>query len=259
LSSKKGIFNQDICRGAGKYLKTGIAGIDSLGGLPAYEIIEICGSAGVGKSLLVQQLMISYMCIKKSVYTWYFDIDRTFNPEHLLKLFPEREIEDALSRVYLYSPLDFSDFIKKLSEVISLKKDSKDNLLIIDSIPNIFLDLGDTSDEEILQELQIRIVQIGELLRKFVKEQNTVIVINHVRSLVRKEKIIYEQKYFGEPSNLWLREGIIPALGGVWEYYVDTRYFLKKIRRDLRILIVVFSNSIPETFVTVKFVKGKFI
>lgn len=236
-----------------KFFRTNIKFIDNFGGIPLNEITEICGAAGAGKTKLMHQLTVSYISAVNNSLVYYYDIDNTFDYKYILRIC--EKINDCdrsaiLDRILIQKHLDVTQLNKSLKEIMKNTK-SRNCLIVIDSVPNLFINelLFESPDNWPIEQLKL-IVLLGETLVRITKTC-TILVSNQVRSDVRTaiEK---------EKTNL-LDFDFIPALGSIWEEFVDNRFLIRKIKRDLRLLIVSFSSSFPETFGLVKFRNELFI
>ncbi len=223
--------------------------IDRLGGIPLREITEICGPAGSGKTKLLHHLTVSFLCSNKDRVAYYYDIDNTFDSDYLLRVcrWLGCNPNDVLDRVFVQKYIDISGLNRSLRD-LARESYRSNGLILIDSIPNLFVKelLFENEDDWPLEQLKL-IVLLGEILVKMTKNF-TIIVSNHVRS-----EIPHDLRPDISSIDNEQRDSLIPALGSVWEEFVDNRFFIKKIKRSLRLLIVHFSSSYPETFGLLKF------
>ncbi len=232
------------------FFKTRIRFIDSYGGIPLREITEICGPAGTGKTKMLHQLSVSYLIDSGNRLVYYYDIDNTFDPNYIVKICSRWNYnsDNVLDRLLIQRLTDIYTLKKSLNHAIR-KGGNSDCLLIIDSIPNLFVrELVYENEDDWTSEQIKLIIQLGESLRKASKHC-TILISNHVRSGIisdrkgKKEKDSAYETYFN----------IIPALGAVWEDFVDNRFFIIKTKRNLRLMLVYFSSYMPETFGLIKF------
>ena len=226
--------------------KTGISFIDKMCGLPINEVTEVCGLAGVGKTLFLHQIAVSFVNSVPNGHVLFFDIDRSFNPYRLLAICKRLNLtcDGILDRILVYYYTDIDFIIKTINDRIT--NASLKYMIILDSIPNLFASELLYEDEEKWSDEYLKlIVKFGNFLRS-ISETCTVVISNQVRTLLPGKKL-------DNIDSLWLEEGVIPALGSIWEEFIDNRIYIKKIRRDTCVFIIVFSSVYPETFGLVKF------
>lgn len=238
-----------------KVFKTHVNFIDRLGGLPLKEITEFCGPAGVGKTKLLHQLTVSYLTSINNSKAYYYDVDNTFDPDHIVKICNKLGCNsyDILDRILIHRFTDINMLSRSLNYVLKHTR-YIDCLLVIDSIPNLFVNelLYESEDSWPSEQVKL-IVWLGETLRK-ISRFCTIIASNHVRAGVIPENNFKALSLIQRYSS-----NIVPALGSIWEEFIDNRFYMAKIRKATRLMIVYFSSSMPETFGLVKFQNELFL
>lgn len=229
-----------LCKTPLKYIKTGIKFLDDLGGIPRNEITEICGPPGAGKTLFLGQIAFYHCMINPRDYVIFFDADKTLHPERFIHYCDVFGIncDKILNHIFLYDVESSEDIIATANRI------KQCSLVIIDSVPSLFREklYYDNKFRKYLREL----VRFGIYLRKITKH-TTVVLSNQIRAVVKKRE---NNRHLFSMNNT---SETVPALGAVWEEFVDNRLIIRKMRRDLRIFISSFSSSYPETFGLVKF------
>jgi len=231
------------------FFKTHINFIDRLGGLPLKEITEFCGPAGSGKTKLLHQLTVSYLISVNDSKAYYYDVDNTFDSDYIVRICNRLNYnpDNILDRILIQQFTDISALNRSLNYILKRIKNTN-CLLVIDSIPNLFVNelLYESEDTWPSEQLKL-IVLLGETLRK-VSRYCTILISNHVRSEIISEKKLKESQLI-QTSDF----NIIPALGSIWEEFIDNRFLIMKIKRETRLMLIYFSSNIPETFSLVKF------
>mgnify|MGYP000288816541 CR=1 FL=1 len=239
-----------------RYFLTGIAFFDKHGGFPLYEITEICGAAGAGKTILLHQLAFRFLYSYREGIALYIDADKSFNPKRIVKLCLANSIEarSLLSRIYVYQINDLHGMMRTVIGKIKENASDHEVLLIIDSVPTILESELLFKDEEAWSSEYLHtVVKLGVFLQK-ISDGCTIVVSNQVRAYIKEDKSLMESKVFGQHiEDIWTVEKVVPALGRVWELFIDNRFYIKKLRRDRRLIITIFSSSYPETFGMIKF------
>ena len=228
-----------------KSIQTGLKFIDKHGGIPAHEITEICGKPGVGKTFLLHQIAFNFVRSGTNKFAILFDIDKSFSSEKIIKLCSifEEDCESILNRILVHQFSNDEIVIKAIQSIPHRLQG--DFLIIVDSVPNLFVsNLLYEEEENWPDEYLYRIIRFGSLLRKALKFA-TIVTSNQVRAI--PQAVTKRTDYF------WRDEGVRPALGHIWEEFIDNRLYIKKIRRDLRVIVIVFSSGLPETFGLIKF------
>jgi len=229
---------------------TGIKSLDRIKGIPAGEITEIVGPSGVGKSNLLHQIA-SYIAYKyPEIPVVYIDADNTFDPKkiEIYRKYLDTN-EEILRKIIVYRPSDFKIFANYISKNFW----ERPIFILIDSIPNlVFPNMNiDDSQYKYTGRLERIIYKIGNFLNKFLLQSPSSVILtaNQVRfsPQVVSQKSIYEKKIGLNPWSLWSQLRYIPALGKIWSNFVDNRFLIHKIRRNLRALQIIFSRHWRET------------
>jgi len=227
-------------------LITGIKGLDKLGGLPKNSVIEICGKAASGKTIFSHQILTYFLLHNPKSKALFFDVDLSFHPEliHkiLKKLNKDMLLKNILRRILLVSAPESVERVTRILE----KNLGEYELILIDSVSNLF---KETFDEIGFKEYMSHLISLGMKLRKH-SRFSTILVTNQMRS------IIYQLSGSMVFDELWYAEKAVPALGKIWEYFIDLRIYIKRLRRNMGIAIIVFSDSLPETFSPFKYIGG---
>ncbi len=229
-------------------LMTGIKGLDRLGGLPKNSIIEICGKAASGKTIFSHQFLTYFLLHNPKARALFFDVDLSFHPELIHKILRKFNrdllLKNVLKRILIVSAPESVERVIKILE----KNLGKYELILIDSVSSLF---KEPLDEIGFKEYMGNLIGLGMELRKH-SRFSTILVTNQMRSIIRSsfsdDNLIFDE--------LWYAEGVIPALGKIWEYFVDLRIYMKKLRKNMGVMIIAFSNSLPETFSPFKYVDG---
>lgn len=203
--------------------------------IPLKEVTEFCGPSGQGKTILSHKIAAKYS-EKFNQEAVFFDVDRSFRPMLVQKM--AAEPKNSLLSIHVYQPLDSTDFISKLK---SLNEDFEHpKLLLIDSITNLLpLPKSDSSEQR-----GKKIIEIGEILRKKVREGMTVTITNQIRSIIKSyDPEGKESQVFGKwGGDIWEEHGYVPALGESWSNFLDNRILVKK-RGKKKVFIPVFSST----------------
>lgn len=240
-----------------RFFKTGIRGLDSLGGLPSGEITEIVGAAGVGKSTLLHQIVayVTHHYGYSENKVLYVDADGTFDSNKLLsysKRF-DYDFEILSKRILVYRPLNLSDFIDYFKRNFLGDR----VFLVIDSAPNlVFPNIEDV--DRISEQTRKNIVKLGNFLTNILlnSPNSTIIVANQLRAVPKnRDKPRDKYGWFFE-KHPWSKLGVYPALGVVWSYFVDNRFFIRDLKRNLKALQVIFSRHWPEMIKVVRLEEG---
>lgn len=188
--------------------------------IPVGEVTEICGPPGEGKTILLHQLAAK-LGEKENYIVTFFDVDFSFRPELIKKA--TRKSKEALTSIYRYLPLDVKDFISKVR--IVQEKFTAPKFFLIDSLPNLF-PKANYSPEKRGNE----IVRVGAILRRYLGEELTVIVSNQVRAIIKREELKKKEKKFFRfwRGDIWEENGFVPALGSLWENFIDNRLLITR-------------------------------
>jgi len=77
------------------------------------------------------------------------------------------------------------------------------------------------------------------------------VVSNHIRSYISLSKTSLTKVRSQTTINL-------PALGDLWDFFVDNRIYLRKTGKQKRVIHIVFSSILKETFSLIDFANGRF-
>ncbi|MGQ4894125.1 MAG: hypothetical protein ACP6IQ_05845 [Candidatus Njordarchaeia archaeon] len=240
--------------------RIGIRFIDKQGGLPLYEITEIFGPAGSGKTIFLHQCLSYFLLEDDNRTAIFMDPDGTFDPKKIIYCLKEEsvDIDSILRRVYVWRPTFSSNFAEKIKTQIDFILDrnlSSSILILIDSLPNLlFMDYMDRIkfNEKYLRSKARFIIRLGMTLRYLIDNfKTTVLVSNHIRSYISLSKTSLTKVRSQTTINL-------PALGDLWDFFVDNRIYLRKTGKQKRVIHIVFSSILKETFSLIDFANGRF-
>ncbi|MHA1664688.1 MAG: hypothetical protein ACTSVW_02520 [Candidatus Njordarchaeales archaeon] len=240
--------------------RIGIRFIDKQGGLPLYEITEIFGPAGSGKTIFLHQCLSYFLLEDDNRTAIFMDPDGTFDPKKIIYCLKEEsvDIDSILRRVYVWRPTFSSNFAEKIKTQIDFILDrnlSSSILILIDSLPNLlFMDYMDRIDlnEKYLRSKARFIMRLGVTLRYLIDNfKTTVLVSNHIRSYISLSKTSLTKVRSQTTINL-------PALGDLWDFFVDNRIYLRKTGKQKRVIYIFFSSIFKETFGLIDFANGRF-
>ncbi|GEM_PF-4074129 len=224
-----------------KSFSTGLF-IDDLGGLPLNQIVTICGPAGSGKTLL------SLILAMRFLYN-FFDATAIFiDPENMVSKYDLRKIcerngipEFTLNNLKIANPVSVNLAIKSIHNVLE-SVESSHILVVIDPLPSLFLNQPFSSDKvtskrnkkSLAEEIYGFLDSLTDVLKK--RGDYILIIVDQTRALPKNRRI----------PEFWKREKLVPALWNVLQIFTDTLILLKKIRRRLILLRIVYSKFLPE-------------
>ena len=217
--------------------------VDSLGGIPLNQTITICGPAGAGKTLLGLILSLRFLDNFFDAIAIYIDPENTISKYDLRRLCEKNGIpEYTLNQLKISNLTSPSSILTSIEEMLGNINQSY-VMVVIDPITSLFLEYAYR-----ISTVQSKKVHIAEYIHKtysFLTSlkrmlsdyEYLLIVIDQVRALPQNSNI----------PEFWRNEGLIPAFWNILQIFTDTCFLLKKIRRNLILMRIVFSKNMPET------------
>ncbi len=240
-------------------IPSGIDFIDALGGLPLREITEFTSLPSAGKTSILHQIsvQVALRCDPPNKVL-FIDVDNTFSPDKVSKLVTHfgGDLQVVLNRIYIQKLASYETLVDSIEKL----NWGDFRLLVIDSITNLFVSYLDPTTEGSYEYVS-SIIRLGKLLINLINynDKLSILVSNQVRSPPNfaDKKLKLESLFHGDwTGDIWVDEGYIPALGYIWSEFIDNRLLIKTIKKDLRLIRVVFSSSWPETFGTMRLFDG---
>jgi DNA repair protein RadA len=234
-------------RKAVQRITTGSKALDELlgGGVETQSITEIYGPYGSGKTQFCHQMAVTVQLDEEKGGlgrgAMYIDTEGTFRPERILqiaerfKLDPEHTLKNIL-----YARAFTSDHQMIVTErAESYIKERDIGLIIVDSLISHFR--GEYVGRETLAERQQKLNKyLHKLLRLALGYNMAVIVTNQV--------VADPTAFFGDPNK--------PAGGHVLGHGVTARLYIKRGKKDRRVIKLVKSPYLPEGTVEVAITQG---
>lgn len=234
-------------RRAVQRITTGSRALDELlgGGVETQSITEIYGPYGSGKTQFCHQMAVTVQLDEErgglGRGALYIDTEGTFRPERVLQiaerfgLDPERTLKNIIYARAFTS--DHQMIVTERAEPLIKEKDI--GLIIVDSLISHFR--GEYIGRETLAERQQKLNKyLHRLLRLALGYNLAVIVTNQV--------VADPSAFFGDPNK--------PAGGHVLGHGVTARLYIKRGKKDRRVVKLVKSPYLPEGTVEIAITQG---
>ncbi|MCR8454805.1 MAG: hypothetical protein QXY55_02135 [Candidatus Korarchaeota archaeon] len=221
--------------------RTGLGFIDSLGGIPINQVVTICGPPGAGKTLLMLLLALRFLEDLFNANVVLID------PENITRKFDLQQIceknmisEHVLSNIRISSLADSDLILNYIRTLIAESDENRSIFLAIDPFPSIFIGtilsrkFSDAKRGALKREVYSFLAGLRNLLDK---RDYILMLVDEMRSITKEVNA----------PEFWKKEGSIPAFWNVLQLFTDTLILLKKVRRGLFMLRIVYSKYLPET------------
>lgn len=226
-------------------------------------ITEITGEPAAAKSQICMQLLLTVQLprhlggLEASALYIYTEGDP---PLRRLRAMAEHKHSQgvglgaaAMDHIFVQKPTTPEELLSVLAQARPLLEHPPGRpvrLIVLDSVANIFRDLGDTPGVSELAERADLLFKISKILKSYADEYKlAVVIINQVTDVIGMEGV----NHVGPEAGRLVSSGrrVAPALGLAWSHCVNTRLFASRsegggsARGPTRSLQVVFSPYLP--------------
>jgi len=227
----------ELLKRRGRYVRTGFKEIDRAlcGGIPSGSVSEISGKSGIGKSQFCFTIASEVLSRSEennhksgSCSVVYIDTEMKFSPPRVREIVQGRSEgllgDKVMSRLHVFSPKNSKELVSVLRSLESYIIEFNVSIVILDSMA--FHVLREFSISQIARR-QALLGSLASIL-KWIAEtfQIPVLVTNH--ALMNSES-----------------ESLRAALGTAWSHCVNTRFVMREITNNIRVLRIEKSPIAP--------------